>query len=87
MWPMFCSSHSNEAAFTSTSDKTCAQYAELSVGQIGIFVKWPFSPACAIRLTGFPTVGMAGGNIIESGTRGLCDFYVEMFAEVLQIIT
>ena len=43
--------------------------------------------ACAIRLAGFPTVGMGGGNIIESGTRGLCDFYVETFEEVLRIIT
>ena len=34
---------------------------------------------CAIRLAGFPTVGMAGGNIIESGTRALCDFYCETF--------
>lgn len=41
---------------------------------------------CAIRLAGFPTVGMAGGNIIESGTRALCDFYVETFAEVLRIM-
>jgi beta-phosphoglucomutase-like phosphatase (HAD superfamily) len=41
---------------------------------------------CAIRLAGFPTVGMAGGNIIASGTRGVCDFYVETFDEVLRII-
>jgi hypothetical protein len=30
---------------------------------------------------------MAGGNISASGTAALCDFYVETFAEVLQIIT
>jgi len=41
---------------------------------------------CAIRLAGFPTVGIAGGNIIASGTRGVCDFYVETFDEVLRII-
>jgi beta-phosphoglucomutase-like phosphatase (HAD superfamily) len=41
---------------------------------------------CAIRLAGFPTVGMAGGNIIASGTRGVCDFYVETFDEVLRIV-
>ncbi len=41
---------------------------------------------CAIRLAGFPTVGLAGGNIIESGTRALCDFYCESLAEVLRLI-
>ena len=41
---------------------------------------------CAIRLAGFPTVGMAGGNIIESGTRALCDYYCETFARVLQVL-
>jgi len=41
---------------------------------------------CAIRLAGFPTVGMAGGNILESGTQALCNFYCRSFAEVLQII-
>jgi beta-phosphoglucomutase-like phosphatase (HAD superfamily) len=41
---------------------------------------------CAIRLAGFPTVGLAGGNISASGTRGVCDYYVETFDEVLQII-
>lgn len=41
---------------------------------------------CAIRLAGFPTVGMAGGNIVESGTRALCNFYVETLAEALGII-
>jgi len=42
---------------------------------------------CAIRLAGFPTVGISGGNIIESGTRALCDFYCETFDEVLGLIT
>jgi beta-phosphoglucomutase len=41
---------------------------------------------CAIRLAGFPTVGMAGGNIIESGTRALCNYYCEMFEQVLDEI-
>ena len=41
---------------------------------------------CAIRLAGFPTIGMAGGNIVESGTRALCDFYCETFAQVLQVL-
>jgi beta-phosphoglucomutase len=41
---------------------------------------------CAIRLAGFPTMGMAGGNIIESGTRALCDYYCETFEEILKAI-
>jgi beta-phosphoglucomutase len=41
---------------------------------------------CAIRLAGFPTVGMAGGNIIESGTRALCDHYCETFEKVLDVV-
>jgi beta-phosphoglucomutase len=41
---------------------------------------------CAIRLAGFPTIGISGGNIIESGTRALCDFYCESFAEVSDVI-
>jgi beta-phosphoglucomutase-like phosphatase (HAD superfamily) len=41
---------------------------------------------CAIRLAGFPVVGMAGGNIIESGTRALCDYYCETFEQVLDAI-
>jgi beta-phosphoglucomutase len=41
---------------------------------------------CAIRLAGFPTVGMAGGNIIESGTRALCDYYCETLDDVLSVV-
>ena len=41
---------------------------------------------CAIRLAGFPTVGMAGGNIIESGTRALCDYYCETLDAVLDVM-
>lgn len=41
---------------------------------------------CAIRLAGFPTVGMAGGNIAESGTRGLCQYYCETFEQVLGVV-
>ena len=41
---------------------------------------------CAIRLAGFPAIGMAGGNIIQSGTRPLCEHYCESLAEVLDII-
>jgi beta-phosphoglucomutase len=35
--------------------------------------------AYAIRLAGFPAVGMADENILESGTRSLCDCYCEFF--------
>jgi len=37
-------------------------------------------------LAGFPTIGLAGGNIVESGTRALCDFYCETFEAVLRIV-
>lgn len=40
----------------------------------------------SILLAGFPVIGMAGGNIIESGTRCLCDHYCNHFDEVLRII-
>jgi beta-phosphoglucomutase len=70
-------------------------YAELSRVGLGI----PFSDrqrvvgiedsgagVCAIRLAGFPAIGMAGGNIAESGTRPLCQHYCESFDEVLAIV-
>jgi beta-phosphoglucomutase-like phosphatase (HAD superfamily) len=41
---------------------------------------------CSIRLAGFPTVGVAGGNIVESGTRALCNYYCASLEEVLEII-
>ena len=41
---------------------------------------------CAVRLAGFAAIGMAGGNIPESGTRPLCQHYCESFDEVLGII-
>jgi len=41
---------------------------------------------CSIRLAGFTTIGFGGGNIDESGTRSLCDFYCERFEEILEII-
>jgi beta-phosphoglucomutase len=41
---------------------------------------------CAIRLAGYPTIGMADGNIISSGTLALCDYYCEDFEEVYKII-
>jgi len=41
---------------------------------------------CSIRLAGFSTIGFGGGNIDESGTRGLCDHYCDNFEEILKVI-
>lgn len=41
---------------------------------------------CAIRLAGFPAIGMAGGNIVASGTRPLCQHYCETFEQVLDLV-
>jgi beta-phosphoglucomutase len=41
---------------------------------------------CSIRLAGFSAVGFGGGNIDESGTRGLCDHYCNTFEEILKVI-
>jgi beta-phosphoglucomutase len=41
---------------------------------------------CSIRLAGFSTIGFAGGNIEQSGTRALCDDYCETFEDILAII-
>ena len=40
----------------------------------------------AIRLAGYYTVGIGGGNIIESGTLGMCNAYCETFDEILQLL-
>ena len=41
---------------------------------------------CAIRLAGYPTCGIGGGNIIESGTLALCDHYCQSLPEIMEII-
>jgi beta-phosphoglucomutase-like phosphatase (HAD superfamily) len=41
---------------------------------------------CAIRLAGYYTVGIAGGNIRESGAGGMCHRYCYDFTEILQLI-
>jgi len=41
---------------------------------------------CAIRLAGYYTIGISGGNIHESGAAGMCDKYCGSFDEILQII-
>lgn len=42
--------------------------------------------ACAIRLAGYYTVGIGGGNIKSSGTLGMCNAYCETFDEILKLI-
>jgi beta-phosphoglucomutase-like phosphatase (HAD superfamily) len=41
---------------------------------------------CSIRLAGFPVIGYAHGNIIESGTSGLCNHYCHSFEEISAIL-
>lgn len=40
----------------------------------------------SVRLAGFTAIGVSGGNIIESGTMGLCNHYCSNFEEILRII-
>jgi beta-phosphoglucomutase-like phosphatase (HAD superfamily) len=40
----------------------------------------------SIRLAGFPTVGFAGGNIIQSGADVFCQYKCSSFDDILQII-
>jgi beta-phosphoglucomutase-like phosphatase (HAD superfamily) len=42
---------------------------------------------CSIRLAGYATIGLAGGNIVESGTKALCLSYCETFEEVMTKIS
>lgn len=42
---------------------------------------------CSIRLAGFATIGLAGGNIIESGTKALCTSYCGTFEEAALAIS
>ena len=41
---------------------------------------------CSIRLAGFAVIGFDGGNILESGTKGLCSHYCDTFEEILKVI-
>jgi beta-phosphoglucomutase len=41
---------------------------------------------CSIRLAGFVCAGVAGGNIVESGTRGLCWAWCERLADALEVL-
>lgn len=42
--------------------------------------------ACSIRLAGFTCIGYDGGNIISSGTKGLCSYYFDDFMKILDFI-
>ncbi len=41
---------------------------------------------CSIRLAGYAAIGLAGGNIPESGTKSLCSHYCMSLEEILRII-
>lgn len=41
---------------------------------------------CSVRLAGFTTVGIAGGNIESSGTRDFCSFFEEKLTDIIKII-
>jgi len=41
---------------------------------------------CSVRLAGYNTIGIGGGNIIESGTQGMCGHYCNTFDEIIKII-
>ena len=41
---------------------------------------------CSIRLAGFETIGFAGGNLVDSGTRELCAGYCETFEEIAALL-
>ena len=35
---------------------------------------------------GFAAIGMSGGNIIQSGTKNLCSYFLKKFDDVLALI-
>lgn len=41
---------------------------------------------CSVRLAGFYTIGIGGGNIKESGTLGMCHSYCETFEDIIRLI-
>ena len=41
---------------------------------------------CSVRLAGFTTVGIAGGNIESSGTADFCQHYVSRLADALPLV-
>lgn len=41
---------------------------------------------CSIRLAGFAAIGVDGGNLLQSGARGLCAAFCDSLEEVLPLI-
>lgn len=41
---------------------------------------------CSIRLAGFAAIGLADGNIVGSGTQGLCSFMGDTLEDILKFI-
>ncbi|MCR5485147.1 MAG: HAD family phosphatase [Clostridiales bacterium] len=41
---------------------------------------------CSVRLAGYTTVGIAGGNIESSGTKAVCTHFCSDFTEIMKII-
>jgi beta-phosphoglucomutase len=41
---------------------------------------------CSVRLAGYTTIGIAGGNIVDSGTKAVCNYYENSFEDILKII-
>ena len=41
---------------------------------------------CSVRLAGYTTIGIAGGNIEESGTKAVCTYYEQNFSDIMKII-
>ena len=42
--------------------------------------------ACSVRLAGYTTIGIAGGNIEESGTKAVCTYYEQNFNDIMKVI-
>jgi hypothetical protein len=40
----------------------------------------------AVRLAGFAAIGLSGGNVLESGTRALCEEYFESFEQITECL-
>lgn len=42
---------------------------------------------CSIRLAGFETIGISGGNILSSGTSAFCHHYCQDFASISRLLS
>ena len=42
--------------------------------------------ACSVRLAGYTTIGISGGNIVESGTKAVCNYFEDSFTDIMKII-